>query len=87
VNREPNLSTALEVPFLDLKAAYRELAPEINRAGYECLVESAQLRRLDRLVENCDTGICRLHRARYAVESLRNITLELALKLRHRSGD
>ena len=75
-----NPTLALEVPFLDLKAQYRELAPEINRAVTSVL-ESAQFVG-GPFVENFEQEFASYIGARYAVGvSSGTSALELALKV------
>ena len=76
----PTSALALEVPFLDLKAQYRELAPEINRAVTNVL-ESAQFVG-GPFVENFEQEFASYIGARYAVGvSSGTSALELALKV------
>jgi dTDP-3-amino-3,4,6-trideoxy-alpha-D-glucose transaminase len=75
-----NSTLALEVPFLDLKAQYRQLAPEINRAVASVL-ESAQFVG-GQFVENFEQEFASYIGARYAVGvSSGTSALELALKV------
>src|SRR4029077_16907723 len=75
-----NRTLALELPFLDLKAQYRELAPEINRAVTSVL-ESAQFVG-GAFVENFEQEFASYIGARYAVGvSSGTSALELALKV------
>ena len=75
-----NPTLALEVPFLDLKAQYRELAPEINRAVASVL-ESAQFVG-GPFVDNFEQEFASYIGARYAVGvSSGTSALELALKV------
>ena len=75
-----NPTLALEIPFLDLKAQYRALAPEINRAVTSVL-ESAQFVG-GAFVENFEQEFASYIGARYAVGvSSGTSALELALKV------
>jgi len=75
-----NPTVALEVPFLDLKAQYRALAPEINRAVADVL-ESAQFVG-GPFVENFEQEFASYIGTRYAVGvSSGTSALELALKV------
>jgi len=75
-----NTALALEVPFLDLKAQYRALAPEINRAVADVL-ESAQFVG-GPFVENFEQDFASYIGARYAVGvSSGTSALELALRV------
>src|SRR6267378_599428 len=75
-----NTALVLDVPFLDLKAQYRALAPEINRAVTEVL-ESAQFVG-GPSVENFEQDFASYIGARYAVGvSSGTSALELALKV------
>jgi len=75
-----NTALALEVPFLDLKAQYRALAPEVNRAVTDVL-ESAQFVG-GPSVENFEQEFASYIGARYAIGvSSGTSALELALKV------
>jgi dTDP-4-amino-4,6-dideoxygalactose transaminase len=75
-----NSTLALEIPFLDLKAQYRALAPEINRAVTSVL-ESAQFVG-GALVENFEHEFATYIGAKHAVGvSSGTSALELALKV------
>ena len=75
-----NPTLALEVPFLDLKAQYHALAPEINRA-VTTVLESAQFVG-GPFVENFELEFASYIGARYAVGvSSGTSALELALKV------
>src|SRR5437660_7476684 len=75
-----NPTLALEVPFLDLKAQYHALAPEINRSVTSVL-ESAQFVG-GPFVENFEQEFASYIGARYAVGvSSGTSALELALKV------
>ena len=75
-----NTTLTIEVPFLDLKAQYRALAPEINRAVADVL-ESAQFVG-GPFVENFEQEFASYIGTRYAVGvSSGTSALELALKV------